>query len=92
LVFDATHSVQLPSASRGDEDEPAVSGGQPEFYPCVVAGGGWRRAWMACSWKYTTIPMRRKRRRECAGYAQPARVAEELQAVRKALDVAHATP
>src|SRR5881227_2834165 len=31
VVFDATHSVQLPSASHGDEDDRAVSGGQPEF-------------------------------------------------------------
>src|SRR5213082_1218439 len=33
VVFDATHSVQLPSASHGDDDAPAVSGGQPEFIP-----------------------------------------------------------
>src|SRR5581483_8021779 len=26
VVFDATHSVQLPSASHGDEDQPAASG------------------------------------------------------------------
>jgi len=54
-----------------------VSGGQPEFIPVLSRRGG--RAWMACSWKYTTIPMRRKRRRECAGYAQPARLLKELQ-------------
>jgi 2-dehydro-3-deoxyphosphooctonate aldolase (KDO 8-P synthase) len=35
VVFDATHSVQLPSATRGDEDRPAVSGGQPEFIPLL---------------------------------------------------------
>src|SRR6266496_6200357 len=33
VVFDATHSVQLPSASPGDGDKPASSGGQPEFIP-----------------------------------------------------------
>ncbi len=33
VVFDATHSVQLPSASSGDGD--AVSGGQPEFIPLL---------------------------------------------------------
>src|SRR5438045_7810173 len=33
VVFDATHSVQLPSAS-GDADH-AVSGGQPEFIPLL---------------------------------------------------------
>ena len=33
IIFDATHSVQLPSAS-GDDDH-AVSGGQPEFIPLL---------------------------------------------------------
>jgi 2-dehydro-3-deoxyphosphooctonate aldolase (KDO 8-P synthase) len=36
VVFDATHSVQLPSASHGDEDGHAVSGGQPEFIPVLA--------------------------------------------------------
>jgi 2-dehydro-3-deoxyphosphooctonate aldolase (KDO 8-P synthase) len=36
VVFDATHSVQLPSASHGDEDRPTVSGGQPEFIPVLA--------------------------------------------------------
>jgi 2-dehydro-3-deoxyphosphooctonate aldolase (KDO 8-P synthase) len=36
VVFDATHSVQLPSSSHGDEDEPAASGGQPEFIPVLA--------------------------------------------------------
>src|SRR5947209_12130609 len=35
VVFDATHSVQLPSASRGDDNGNAVSGGQPEFIPVL---------------------------------------------------------
>src|SRR6266536_6459160 len=35
VVFDATHSVQLPSASPGDGDKPASSGGQPEFIPVL---------------------------------------------------------
>jgi 2-dehydro-3-deoxyphosphooctonate aldolase (KDO 8-P synthase) len=34
VVFDATHSVQLPSA--GDREEQAVSGGQPEFIPVLA--------------------------------------------------------
>lgn len=33
VVFDATHSVQLPSAQAGDGQ--AVSGGQPEFIPVL---------------------------------------------------------
>jgi 2-dehydro-3-deoxyphosphooctonate aldolase (KDO 8-P synthase) len=36
VVFDATHSVQLPSASHGDEDTAATSGGQPEFIPVLA--------------------------------------------------------
>jgi 2-dehydro-3-deoxyphosphooctonate aldolase (KDO 8-P synthase) len=36
VVFDATHSVQLPSASHGDDERPAVSGGQPEFIPVLA--------------------------------------------------------
>src|ERR1700745_464489 len=35
VVFDATHSVQLPSASGGDENGNATSGGQPEFIPVL---------------------------------------------------------
>jgi len=34
VVFDATHSVQLPSAASNGED--AVSGGQPEFIPLLA--------------------------------------------------------
>jgi len=36
VVFDATHSVQLPSASAEDQDRPAESGGQPEFIPVLA--------------------------------------------------------
>jgi 2-dehydro-3-deoxyphosphooctonate aldolase (KDO 8-P synthase) len=35
VVFDATHSVQLPSA-QGVDKGPAVSGGQPEFIPVLA--------------------------------------------------------
>lgn len=35
VVFDATHSVQLPS-SQASENGPAVSGGQPEFIPLLA--------------------------------------------------------
>ena len=34
VVFDGTHSVQLPSA--GASGNGAVSGGQPEFIPMLV--------------------------------------------------------
>ena len=36
VVFDATHSVQLPSASAEDRDRPVESGGQPEFIPVLA--------------------------------------------------------
>jgi 2-dehydro-3-deoxyphosphooctonate aldolase (KDO 8-P synthase) len=36
VVFDATHSVQLPSAASADGDRPAASGGQPEFIPVLA--------------------------------------------------------
>jgi 2-dehydro-3-deoxyphosphooctonate aldolase (KDO 8-P synthase) len=35
VVFDATHSVQLPS-SQADDHGPGVSGGQPEFIPVLA--------------------------------------------------------
>ena len=35
MVFDATHSVQLPSA-QADDKTAAVSGGQPEFIPVLA--------------------------------------------------------
>jgi 2-dehydro-3-deoxyphosphooctonate aldolase (KDO 8-P synthase) len=35
VVFDATHSVQLPSA-QASGDGPATSGGQPEFIPLLA--------------------------------------------------------
>jgi 2-dehydro-3-deoxyphosphooctonate aldolase (KDO 8-P synthase) len=34
VIFDATHSVQLPSAST--DGDHAVSGGQPEFIPVLA--------------------------------------------------------
>jgi 2-dehydro-3-deoxyphosphooctonate aldolase (KDO 8-P synthase) len=35
VVFDATHSVQLPSAGTGENGKPQQSGGQPEFIPVL---------------------------------------------------------
>jgi 2-dehydro-3-deoxyphosphooctonate aldolase (KDO 8-P synthase) len=35
VVFDATHSVQLPSASNSENGKPQQSGGQPEFIPVL---------------------------------------------------------
>ena len=36
VVFDATHSVQLPSSQAQTDSGPAVSGGQPEFIPLLA--------------------------------------------------------
>ena len=36
VVFDATHSVQLPSAAEDGKEKVAVSGGQPEFIPVLA--------------------------------------------------------
>jgi 2-dehydro-3-deoxyphosphooctonate aldolase (KDO 8-P synthase) len=36
VVFDATHSVQLPSAAPADGDQPVASDGQPEFIPVLA--------------------------------------------------------
>ena len=35
VVFDATHSVQLPSAGAEENGKPQQSGGQPEFIPIL---------------------------------------------------------
>jgi len=35
VVFDATHSVQLPSAGAGNNGQSRQSGGQPEFIPVL---------------------------------------------------------
>jgi 2-dehydro-3-deoxyphosphooctonate aldolase (KDO 8-P synthase) len=35
VVFDATHSVQLPSAGSSENGKPQQTGGQPEFIPVL---------------------------------------------------------
>jgi 2-dehydro-3-deoxyphosphooctonate aldolase (KDO 8-P synthase) len=53
VVFDATHSVQLPGG------QGTSSGGQREFVP-VLARAAWPQVLRACSWKRI-----RSRRRRC---------------------------
>ncbi|MDP9159620.1 MAG: 3-deoxy-8-phosphooctulonate synthase [Acidobacteriota bacterium] len=36
VVFDATHSVQLPSSFDGNGEKPAASGGEPGFIPLLA--------------------------------------------------------
>jgi 2-dehydro-3-deoxyphosphooctonate aldolase (KDO 8-P synthase) len=92
VVFDATHSVQLPSSSQGDGDTPAVSGGQPEFIPVLsraaVAAG--------VDGVFMEVHDNPKEAKSDGANALDTRnlrgVLKELQAVKKALEVAHATP
>jgi 2-dehydro-3-deoxyphosphooctonate aldolase (KDO 8-P synthase) len=91
VVFDATHSVQLPSA-QADGDGPAVSGGQPEFIPLLA------RAAVAAGvdgifMEVHDNPKVAKSDGPNALESTKLRgVLKELLAVRRALDVAHTTP
>jgi 2-dehydro-3-deoxyphosphooctonate aldolase (KDO 8-P synthase) len=92
VVFDATHSVQLPSSSDSDGDKPAVSGGQPEFIPVLsraaVAAG--------VDGVFMEVHDNPKEAKSDGANALDTRnlrgLLKELQAVKKALDVAHSTP
>ena len=92
VVFDATHSVQLPSSSNSDGDKPAASGGQPEFIPVLsraaVAAG--------VDGVFMEVHDNPKEAKSDGANALDTRnlrgLLKELQAVKKALDAAHATP
>jgi len=92
VVFDATHSVQLPSASHGDDDGRAVSGGQPEFIPLLsraaVAAG--------VDGVFLEVHDNLKEAKSDGANALDSRklrgVLKELLAVQKGLAKAHATP
>jgi len=91
VVFDATHSVQLPSAQSGDGG-PAVSGGQPEFIPVLA------RAAVAAGVDGVFLEVHDKpkdAKSDGANALESTKLREvlkELLAVRQALDVARATP
>jgi 2-dehydro-3-deoxyphosphooctonate aldolase (KDO 8-P synthase) len=91
VVFDATHSVQLPSA-KTDERAPAVSGGQPEFIPVLA------RAAVAAGVDGVFLEVHdnpEDAKSDGANTLESTKLREvlkELLAVRKALDVARATP
>jgi 2-dehydro-3-deoxyphosphooctonate aldolase (KDO 8-P synthase) len=91
VVFDATHSVQLPSA-QADDRGPAVSGGQPEFISLLA------RAAVAAGVDGVFLEVHdnpKVAKSDGANALQSTKlrdVLKELLAVRKALDVAHATP
>jgi 2-dehydro-3-deoxyphosphooctonate aldolase (KDO 8-P synthase) len=91
VVFDATHSVQLPS-SQADDHGPAVSGGQPEFIPVLA------RAAVAAGVDGIFLEVHdnpKVAKSDGANALDSTRlrdVLKELLAVRQALDLAHATP
>jgi 2-dehydro-3-deoxyphosphooctonate aldolase (KDO 8-P synthase) len=91
VVFDATHSVQLPSA-QADEGTPAVSGGQPEFIPVLA------RAAVAAGVDGVFLEVHdnpKVAKSDGANALESTKLREvlkELLAVRQALDVARATP
>jgi len=90
VVFDATHSVQLPSsAANGDH---AVSGGQPEFIPVLA------RAAVAAGVDGIFMEVHdnpKEAKSDGANALESTRLREvlkELQAVQNALIAAHAKP
>lgn len=91
VVFDATHSVQLPS-SQAEGSGPAVSGGQPEFIPVLS------RAAVAAGVDGVFMEVHdnpKEAKSDGANALESTKlrgVLKELLAIRKALEVAHATP
>ena len=91
VVFDATHSVQLPS-SQSDEKGPAVSGGQPEFIPLLA------RAAVAAGVDGVFMEVHdnpKEAKSDGANALESTKLRgllKELLAVKKALAEAHATP
>jgi 2-dehydro-3-deoxyphosphooctonate aldolase (KDO 8-P synthase) len=92
VVFDATHSVQLPSASEGTADHPAASGGQPEFIPVLT------RAAVAAGVDGIFMEVHdnpKEAKSDGANALESIKLRgllKELQAVKNALDLAQATP
>jgi 2-dehydro-3-deoxyphosphooctonate aldolase (KDO 8-P synthase) len=91
VVFDATHSVQLPSA-QADDKGPAVSGGQPEFIP-VLARAAVAAGVDGVFMEVHDHPKEAKSDGANALESMHLRaVLKELLALKNALDVARATP
>jgi 2-dehydro-3-deoxyphosphooctonate aldolase (KDO 8-P synthase) len=90
VVFDATHSVQLPSAAA--DGEHAVSGGQPEFIPVLA------RAAVAAGVDGVFMEVHdnpKEAKSDGANALESTRLRgllKELQAVHTAIDHAHRTP
>jgi len=92
VVFDATHSVQLPSASHGDDNGNATSGGQPEFIPVLA------RAAVAAGVDGVFMEVHdnpKEAKSDGANALESTKLREvlkELQAIQHALPAAHAKP
>jgi len=92
VVFDATHSVQLPSSSGGNGEQPATSGGQPEFIPLLsraaVAAG--------VDGVFMEVHDNPKEAMSDGANALDSRnlrgLLKELQAVKRAIDAAKVSP
>jgi 2-dehydro-3-deoxyphosphooctonate aldolase (KDO 8-P synthase) len=92
VVFDATHSVQLPSASRDDGNGPTTSGGQPEFIP-VLSRAAVAAGVDGIFMEVHDNPKEAKSDGANALVSTQLRgVLKELLAVHGALQAAHATP
>jgi 2-dehydro-3-deoxyphosphooctonate aldolase (KDO 8-P synthase) len=91
VVFDATHSVQLPS-SQSESGGPATSGGEPEFIPLLA------RAAVAAGVDGVFMEVHdnpKEAKSDGANALDSTKlrgVLKELLAVKKALEEAHATP
>jgi 2-dehydro-3-deoxyphosphooctonate aldolase (KDO 8-P synthase) len=92
VVFDATHSVQLPSSSGADDKGPAVSGGQPEYIPVLA------RAAVAAGVDGVFMEVHdnpKEAKSDGANALESTKlraVLKELQSIREALDVVRETP
>jgi 2-dehydro-3-deoxyphosphooctonate aldolase (KDO 8-P synthase) len=91
VVFDATHSVQLPSA-QAEGNGPAVSGGQPEFIPVLA------RAAVAAGVDGIFVEVHdnpKEAKSDGANALESTRLRgmlKELLAIKRALTEAHVTP
>jgi 2-dehydro-3-deoxyphosphooctonate aldolase (KDO 8-P synthase) len=91
VVFDGTHSVQLPS-SQADDKAPVVSGGQPEFIP-VLARAAVAAGVDGVFMEVHDNPKQAKSDGANALESTKLRgVLKELLAIKKALAEAHSTP
>lgn len=91
VVFDATHSVQLPS-SQAQDGAPATSGGQPEFIPLLsraAVAAGVDGVFMEV---HDNPKMAKSDGANALDSTKLREVLKEILAVRQAIDLARTTP